>query len=61
MKNSSIKSEAHPLKQLGDKIATNLQGVNMSIKDFNIESNVSKRLGVKIDWSSGTMSLQGIS
>ena len=54
MKNMNPQSEEtsanHHLKALGEKIATNLHGVNQSVK-----SQVNSRLNVIIDWSKGTM------
>jgi len=43
-------AKRHPLQTLGDKIATNLQGVNLSMK-----AQANSRLNVVIDWTKGTM------
>ena len=51
-------ADNHPSKQLGNKAITNFQGVNLAMKEFNLESRVNTRQGVIIDWSTGTMVLQ---
>jgi hypothetical protein len=55
-RNGSI--DNHPSKQLGDKSITKFSGVNLAMKEFNLESRVNTRQGVIIDWSNGTMILQ---
>ncbi len=48
----------NPLKSLAGKIASNLEGVNLAIQDLRRETSFNTRLGVTIDWSTGTMILE---
>lgn len=62
MKNVNLRSEGsafnHPLKKLGEKIVPKVQGADLPVKNFNVESQAITRLGVIIDWANGTMRLQ---
>ncbi len=63
MNNSNTKQEvtesSHLLKKLADKIATNFEGVSRVTKDLGMKSQANTRVGVNIDWSNGTIIIQG--
>ena len=63
MNNPNLQHEgtgnSHLLKKLAGKIVSNLEGVNRATKDFNMKSQAKTRVGVSIDWSNGTIILEG--
>lgn len=63
MNNPNAKQEvtesSHLLKKLADKIVTNFEGVNRVTKDFGMKSQANTRVAVNIDWSNGTIIIQG--
>lgn len=45
------------LKKLASKVVSAVSGVNLLIEDLKIQTPQSDRMGVQIDWASGTMAL----
>ena len=51
---NQVSDRNHPLKKLADKIVSNIDSVNY----FKGDPAASRRLGVTIDWSKGTMLIE---